>query len=162
IATAQVTTIAGKVATAGWADGVGSAATFNLPLGMWGDGANLYVADSGNSVIRKIDLSTNNVTTIIGTPLTPGTEDGIGAAGRVSAPIGLWGDRIFLYVSDDDGFNIRRISAAGTVPYVISSNGGSSTTTSGSAAVTTVGYGRIQSARNGSMPAGVAIFSLTQ
>jgi hypothetical protein len=162
IATAQLTTIAGKVATGGWADGGGSAATFNLPLGMWGDGANLYVADSGNSVIRKIDLDTNNVTTIIGTPLTPGTEDGIGAAGRLTDPIGLWGDGIFLYVSDDDGFNIRRISAAGTLPYAISSNGGSSTTTSGSTSVTTVGYGRIQSARNNSTPAGIAIFSLTQ
>lgn len=50
-----VSTIAGSHGQAGVADGVGTAARFNLPLGlaMATDG-NLYVADYGNATVRKI------------------------------------------------------------------------------------------------------------
>src|SRR6266576_54137 len=47
-----VTTIAGSAGTSGSADGIGSAARFTSPTGLSLDSAgNLYVADSGNSVI---------------------------------------------------------------------------------------------------------------
>lgn len=54
---------------AGFSDGVGARAQFNRPFGLAIDAAGefLYVADSYNHRIRKIELATNNVTTIIGT-----------------------------------------------------------------------------------------------
>ncbi len=63
ISSGVVTTIAGTIASSayyypGSADGVGAAARFNNPQGTTTDGINLYVADAGNSTIRKISTIT--------------------------------------------------------------------------------------------------------
>jgi DNA-binding beta-propeller fold protein YncE len=52
---------------AGAADGNYAAATFNSPQGMALRGDTLYVADTWNHLIRKVDLSGRLVTTIAGT-----------------------------------------------------------------------------------------------
>ena len=54
IGTGAVTTVAGSPGAAGSANGVGGAAGFYGPLGITTDGTSLYVADSGNKTIRKI------------------------------------------------------------------------------------------------------------
>ncbi len=53
--------------TVGTADGDFSTATFNHPQGMILDGNTLYVADTENHLIRRLDLTTRTVTTIAGT-----------------------------------------------------------------------------------------------
>jgi DNA-binding beta-propeller fold protein YncE len=48
--------------TAGFANGVGAAASFNNPIGVCADGSgNLYVADAGNNEIRKISGFTQGI-----------------------------------------------------------------------------------------------------
>jgi hypothetical protein len=65
IATGVVSMFAGEGDSTGTTDGVGFAARFTAPSGIAGDGAgHLYVAD-GNT-IRKIDLATATVSTVIG------------------------------------------------------------------------------------------------
>ena len=54
IATGAVTTFAGVSSQSGSVDEVGTAATFNAPLGITRLGDNLYVADKANHTIRKI------------------------------------------------------------------------------------------------------------
>ncbi len=166
IATAQVTTIAGNLTTPGSTDGIGTAASFSYPLGLWGDGSNLYVADNDYATIRKIDLGTNNVTTIIGKPQVYGTENGRGSASRLVSPIGLWGVGATLYVSDDTASNIRAIRAAGSdanvLRFTVANRGGTSSTTIGAGASITVGYGRIQPNADSTTPSGLAIFGFTQ
>ena len=54
ISTGVVTTLAGTKGTSGTADGTGTAAKFNQPIGIISDGTNLYVTDSVNQAIRKI------------------------------------------------------------------------------------------------------------
>ena len=54
IATVVVSTLAGTAGATGAADGTGSAARFNDPLGITTDGINLYLADGNNYTIRKI------------------------------------------------------------------------------------------------------------
>src|ERR1700722_9305640 len=61
-------TIAGQAGTPGYTNGTGAAALFNSPIGIALDqSGNLYVADSGNHVIRKVTAA-GVVTTLAGTP----------------------------------------------------------------------------------------------
>lgn len=69
LATQAVTTIAGSVGVAGSTDGTGTTALFSEPRGLAVDDAgNLYVADRGNGTIRKIELASGSVTTVVGIP----------------------------------------------------------------------------------------------
>ena len=112
IATANVTTFAGTFGVSGSADGIGAAARFKDPKGVWGDSTYLYVSDSANYTIRKIDLATANVTTFAGTARAIGSADGVGAAARFASPYGSWGDSTYLYVCDADNSTIRKIDLA--------------------------------------------------
>lgn len=53
--------LAGKVTTlastniGGSNDGLGAAAKFSAPVGIASDGANLYAADTGNNMIRRVE-----------------------------------------------------------------------------------------------------------
>lgn len=51
----------------GWADGDASAARFDSPQGLALAGSSLYVADTENHLLRRIDLDNNRVETIAGT-----------------------------------------------------------------------------------------------
>ena len=77
-----VTTVAGQANIAGTEDGTGSAAHFNLPTQIATDGTSLYVADSGNSSIRRITLADFKVKTIAGQSGTSGKTEG--GAGQVA------------------------------------------------------------------------------
>ena len=118
ISPAGVTTVfAGKEGSSGSADGTGTAALFNSPTGIVTDAqAFLYVCDTGNATIRKID-STGVVTTLAGTAGTRGTADGTGAAAQFNSPIGIAYNptNTSLYVTDSVSCTIRRITTAGVV-----------------------------------------------
>jgi uncharacterized repeat protein (TIGR02543 family) len=111
ISTGVVTTLAGTAGTSGSDDGNGSAATFNTPCALTTDGVNLYVSDLGNHMIRKIVISTKEVTTLAGST-TAGGADGIGAGAQFTSPYGIATDGTSLYVSDSGNHTIRRIVIA--------------------------------------------------
>lgn len=111
-----VSTLAGWPDQSGSADGVGSAARFCFPKGVAVDQAgNVYVADWGNNVIRRID-ATGRVTTFAGQAGTPGTVDHTGPAARFSFPFGVAVDHAGnVYVADADNRTVRRIARSGVV-----------------------------------------------
>lgn len=113
--TPGISLLAGKLGGSGNGDGVGQEARFSGPAGVVIDSAgNVYVADSGNNVIRKI-ASDGTVTTFAGKAGEAGTDDGTTAA-RFNSPYGLAvdsGDNI--YVADTNNHAIRKITPAGTV-----------------------------------------------
>jgi hypothetical protein len=109
ISTGAVTTIAGSAGIDGSADDVGTAATFRHPFGIATDGTDLYVTDSGNHTIRRIDISTGAVTTIAGSAGTNGSADGTGTAATFYSPTGITTDGTDLYVTDSGNNTIRRI-----------------------------------------------------
>jgi DNA-binding beta-propeller fold protein YncE len=109
-----VTTVAGMAGATGSADGVGSAARFNTPLGLAYDGAGkLYVADSANLTIRALDVATSAVTTIAGAVGQAGSLDATGAAARFRGLVGLAYDGAgTLYVADPGNHTLRKLEVA--------------------------------------------------
>ncbi len=107
---------AGSIGSAGNLDGTGSAARFSNPANITIDSlGNLYVADSGNSVIRKI-TSAGVVTTFAGSSGITGNADGTGAAARFSSPNGITIDSSDnLYVTDTSNNLIRKVTSSGVV-----------------------------------------------
>ncbi|MFA6015709.1 MAG: hypothetical protein WC742_11645 [Gallionellaceae bacterium] len=108
IATGEVTTLAGR-GTAGFANGTGTAAAFNSPLGITTDGTNLYVADTNNGRIRKIVIATGEVTTLAGSGSWGYFADGTGTAATFHSPHGITTDGTNLYVADWLHDRIRKI-----------------------------------------------------
>jgi sugar lactone lactonase YvrE len=110
-----VTTLAGLAGTSGATDGTGSAARFNNPRGVAVDSSgNVYVADGGNTLIRKI-TSAGVVTTLAGTPGTYAVAPGTGAAAYFDVPVGIAVDGSGnLYVSEELG----QVIAKGAVTTV--------------------------------------------
>ena len=99
-----VTTIAGQAGNYGFADGIGTNAQFNYPEQIAADSnGHLFVTDSGNRVVRRLELVGTNwvVSTIAGLPFYPGNADGTGGDARFFLPdaITVGGDGT-VYVSD--------------------------------------------------------------
>jgi len=136
IATGAVTTLAGNAGSLGSTDGTGSAARFHDPQGITTDGANLYVADSSNSTIRKVVIATGAVTTLAGNAFASGSTDGTGSAAVFDNPRGITTDGTNLYVEDSFNSTIRKVViATGAVTTLAGSAGASgSTDGTGSAA----------------------------
>jgi uncharacterized delta-60 repeat protein len=111
-----VTTLAGVTGIAGSQDGIGSGALFNQPGGLTVDfGGNVYVADTGNSAIRKIS-PTGVVTTLAGLPTVGGLKDGTGTDAWFNQPKSLTIDSAGnLYVADTGNAAIREVTPAGVV-----------------------------------------------
>ena len=121
-----VTTLAGQKGTAGYQDGNATTqALFNAPSAVAVDAfRNVYVADFGNSVIRKI--SGGQVTTVAGQGGVAGYRDGPAGAALFNTPSGIALDGSGnIYVADclvpplntnAAGNNlVRKISPAGAV-----------------------------------------------
>ena len=115
-ATWAVTTLAGKAGTNGSVNGTGTNALFNNPTGIALDNlSNLYIADSGNSTIRLIDISTN-VTTFAGTPGVTGSVNATGTNARFNDPVGIAvSGGTNLYVTDSGNYLIRMITSGAVV-----------------------------------------------
>ncbi len=98
-------TLAGSAGVAGSADGTGTAARFKSPEGLGVDAeGNIYVADRGNSTVRKITPA-GVVTTLAGKAGETGVVDGEGAEARFGATglAGLAMDRTGnVFVTDSD------------------------------------------------------------
>lgn len=116
ISSGSVTNVAGKAGFPGANDDTGDSARFKNPSGLAIDGGTLYVADAGNSSIRKVDLTTKMVTTLAGVSGQIGDKDGNGNAARFRGVGGLAIDTNGnLYVGDTGNHTVRKVSASGMV-----------------------------------------------
>ena len=111
-----VTTFAGTPFQIGSTDGTGAAARFFLPYGVATDAqGNVYVAEGGNHLIRKITPA-GAVTTLAGGAQQPGNTNGTGGAARFNIPFGVAVDSAGnVFVADSGNNVIRRVTAAGVV-----------------------------------------------
>jgi len=113
-ASGMVSTLAGN-GNSGDVDGVPTLAQFSLPSGVAVDGAgNVYVADSFNNRIRKINTS-GVVSTFAGSG-SVGYADGVGATVQFYSPRSIAMDKVGnLFVVDNGNNRIRKITPAAPV-----------------------------------------------
>ena len=111
-----VSTLAGTAGQFGSADGNGSAARFNNPIGLAVDRTGtVYVADVVNSIIRKITPE-GVVSTLAGATGQLGNADGTGPAAKFNHPIAVAVDNVGnVLVGDWENHLIRKITPAGVV-----------------------------------------------
>lgn len=124
-----VSTFAGTSGAIGSADGVGSDASFNFdkPSGITIDkDDNLYVADVGNNIVRRITPS-GRVTTIAGQAGQEGNQDGVGSEARLRfcfeeincvAPGMAVDSTGTVYFVEAGNMKIRKITPSGEVRSV--------------------------------------------
>jgi hypothetical protein len=119
-----VSTIAGLAGQSGNVDGTGSGARFQGPQGLAfcqvvtpsGPEADLYIADTNNQTIRKINLSNGVVTTVAGLAGESGSTDGMSGSARFNSPTDVAVDNNGnLFVADSENHTIREILPSGLV-----------------------------------------------
>ena len=152
-----VTTVAGTgTATASGENpdnAVATAATFNQPASVAVDSSgNLYVADTGNNLIRKITISNGvvgEVSTIAGDG-TEGYHDATGTEAQFRSPKGVAVAGTNLYVVDTGNNCIRKITSTGIVTTFAGRTGMSGLGSADGAGLTEAQFG---------FPTGVAVDS---
>jgi sugar lactone lactonase YvrE len=118
---------------------IGVSASFNGPTGVATDAlGNIYVADFGNNLIRKI-ASTGAVSTLAGGGSATGTKSGntndVGTKALFNGPAGVAVDAAGnVYVADFTNNLIRKIDAANNVTTLAGSGKAGSTDGAGTAA----------------------------
>ena len=110
--TRQLQRIAGTGATGFTGDGGPAlAATFNGPKGIaYGADGSLYIVDTENHVIRRVDLKSGVIATVIGTGERGDGPDGDPLQCKMIRPHGVCLDRGVLYVTDSENHRIRALS----------------------------------------------------
>ena len=127
-----ISTIAGNGNPAYMGDhGPASASTVNDPSSVTLDGAgNLYIADTGNNVVRMISAATGAMTTIAGggsgcAGQTDTVGDGCaGTSAKLNLPMGVTSDGAGnIYIADTANHRIRLLTAATGVISTVAGNG---------------------------------------
>ena len=134
----RMSTVAGTALGVGYAGDAGLAtkAHLNTPCGIALDGAgNLFIADQGNNVIRRVDAITQIITTVAGGGTVPSGTDGLGDGGPatralLNGPSDVAVDAAGnLFISDSMHGLIRKVDATGVI--TVYAGGGTSSGTDG-------------------------------
>jgi DNA-binding beta-propeller fold protein YncE len=141
VATQVVTTLAGS-GSATYADGTGTAASFNYPKGVaWSsDGSQVAVGDTSNHCVRLIAVATQVVTTLAGSGSAT-YADGTGTAASFKYPNGVaWSpDGSQVAVADYGNHRVRLIAVATQVVTTLAGSG-SATYADGTGTAASIAY----------------------
>jgi sugar lactone lactonase YvrE len=121
--TGLISTVAGTLAQHGYTGdgGLAAGATLNTPNGIALDTVgNLYIADTGNHTIRKVNAATGIITTIAGVGSGGFSGDGgLAVAATLNNP---WGVSVSaageIYIADQSNQRIRKIAVTGLISTI--------------------------------------------
>ncbi|RLL49978.1 DUF5011 domain-containing protein, partial [Mariprofundus sp. EBB-1] len=128
----NVPTVIAGTGVAGFAGDGGSAkaALLNTPLGISVDTAgNLYIADSLNHRIRKINLLSNIITTVagsasIGVPTLASGDHGLAAAAALNTPNDVEVDALGnIFIADTLDHRVRKVDAISSIITTVAGDG---------------------------------------
>jgi hypothetical protein len=92
--------------------GLATDAKLNSPTGVYVDAVgNIYVADTKNDVIRKVDATTNIINTVAGNGTAGFSGDGgLATLAQLDYPEAVWVDSAGnMFILDTDNCRIRRV-----------------------------------------------------
>ena len=120
--TGEISTFAGTGEEGGFRGDGGPArfALLRFPFGVAVDGTgNVYIADTGNNKIRKVDTS-GRISSVAGTGDRGLSGDGgLGIEARLAAPRGVAADADgTVYISDSGNHSVRKLDLAGDISTV--------------------------------------------
>ena len=141
--THQISTVAGTPGISGFAGdgGPATAAELSTTTGVALDGAgNLFIADTGNCVIRKVVAATGAISTVAGIGGACGFagDGGAATAAELNVPMGFAFDATGkLFVADSSNERIRRVEATTTTTTQAPATTSTTTTSTSTTAPTT-------------------------
>ena len=110
-----VSTLAGSGAPS-YFDGIGTVADFDEPRGVAADGVGFVnVSDTGNHRIRRVEISSKQVVSVVGGsgPPDPGFMDGSGGSTRFDTPKGITADAFGnVFIADSHNHRVRGLVIA--------------------------------------------------
>jgi sugar lactone lactonase YvrE len=109
-----ITTVVGNGKGYGGDGGSATGALLNSPSDVAIDSSgNLFIADTENHRIRKVDAATNNISTIAGSLKGYGGDNGPATLAQLNYPDSVAVDRYGdLYIADTDNHRVRKIEGA--------------------------------------------------
>jgi DNA-binding beta-propeller fold protein YncE len=130
----QVIAVAGDGAAGYSGDGrLAVFAELNSPTGLAVDAqGNLYIADSANNVIRRVDAKTGIITTVAGDFAADKANDGLGGfsgdggpatSAQLNDPQGVAVDAGDLFIADTFNNAIREVTPAGVISTAVNAAG---------------------------------------
>jgi sugar lactone lactonase YvrE len=123
----HIRTVAGNGIT-GWSGdgGPATAASLNLPHDVFVDDAgNLYIGDSGNQRVRRVDGQTGIITTVAGSgAVGSGGDGGLATVAQLNDPRFVTTDAAGnLFIAESVGHRVRRVDAATSIITTVAGGG---------------------------------------
>lgn len=100
--------------------GVATSAQLNAPAGVFVDGSgNIFIADTTDNKIRRVDISTGNISTVAGTgvpcadPTTACGDTALATSAQLNFPKGVFVDGSGnIFIADTSDVRVREVTAA--------------------------------------------------
>ena len=139
-----ITTIAGNGVASSIGDGgLATSASVNGPAGLAKDAVgNIYIAEYYGNKIRKINISTGIITTVVGTGIAGFLGDGASAiSARINGPVGIaFNNTGLLFICDALNNRVRRALIGGTISTFVGNGTSASSGDAGLATAASVYY----------------------
>ena len=127
--TGFITTVAGNGSGGYSGDGgPATAAELKRPEGVWVDSSeNIYIADTENHVIRKVNATTGFITTIAGTGSSGDAgDDGPAISANINKPKGVWVDESGnILIADTENNRVKKVDTSTGIITTVAGNGSS-------------------------------------